>query len=193
MIASLSWIAVSLGFTTLACIALALWTARRMTARRPPLSDEERAELEALPMTPLQKTAWWGLLIGLAQAAVIIGVFRARGGAAGYWEDTGLRMLILGLFLLVTFTFTALRVLVHSRTDERERPVLSWAGVTQSTMVFLTLAAWFVVLPKMYHEEGAVPVVYCYLIFGSAFIAHMVSYPLGILLGCWGARHHGQG
>ena len=96
-------------------------------------------------------------------------------------------------WIAVSLGFTALRVIVHSRTDERERPILSWAGVTQSTMVFLTLAALLVVLPAMYHGEGAVPVVYCCLIFGSAFIAHMVSYFLGILLGCWGARYYGQG
>ena len=45
----------------------------------------------------------------------------------------------------------------------------------------------------MFHEEGAVPVVYCYLIFGSVLTMYLVSYPFGILPAGWGSRHHAQG
>jgi hypothetical protein len=193
MIATIPWVAVSLGLSTLACIALAVWVLVDLRARSTPLSRDERKERAGLPMTPLQKAAWWGVLIGLIQAALILGLFRTRGGAAGYWEDHGMRMLVLALFLIVVFTFTALKAFVRSKTDERDRPVLSWAATVQSTVVFLTLAAWTTILPKLYHEDGAIPVVYCYLILGSIFIVHMLSYPLGILRGCWGLKHHGQG
>lgn len=193
MTATIPWIAGSLGLTIIAFLALGVWAMRELRARAVPLSPEERAERADLPMTPVQKAAGWGLAIGLVQAAIILGVFLFKGGPDVYWEDDGMRMLVLALFLLVTFSFTALQVFVRTKTDERDRPALSWATTVQTVVVFLTLAAWTTVLPKMYHEEGAVPVVYFYLIFGSVFIAHMISYPLGVLIGCWGAKHHGQG
>ncbi len=193
MTATIPWIAGTLGLTIVAFLALGVWTLLAFRARSVPLSMEERAERADLPMTPVQKAAWWGLGIGLGQAAIILAVFLFKGGPHVYWEDDGMRMLVLALFLLVTFSFTGLQVFVRARTDERDRPALSWASTVQVVVVFLTLAAWTTVLPKMYHDEGAVPVVYFYLIFGSVFIAHMVSYPLGVLIGCWGAKYHGQG
>ena len=95
MTATIPWIAASLGITTLAFIAFAWWTVKELRARSAPLTPEERAERIELPMTPLQKGAWWGLGVGLAQAGVILGVFLSRGGPAGYWEDDGMRMLVL--------------------------------------------------------------------------------------------------
>lgn len=193
MIASIPWIAVILGFTTLAVLVLGVWTVLRIRARAVPASAEELVERAALPLTPLQKIAGWGFVIGLAQVGAILAIFLTQGGPSAYWEDDDMRMLVVALFLSVIPTFGIVRAMLHSRTDERDRPLLSWAGAVQSTLVLITLAAWTAILPKLFHAEGAVPVVYCYLIFGSVFIVHMVSYPLGILLASWRMRHHAEG
>jgi len=193
MIATIPWTAVALGVSTLVFLLFAAWTVLRIRANTIPPSPSELTERRALPITPLNRIAWWGVLIGAAQVTAILALFLTRGGPDAYWNDDGLRMLIVGLFLTVIPTSTIVRALLTNRADERDRPLLNRAVVVQSILVLLTVVAWTTTLPMMFREQGAVPVVYCYLIFGSVFIMHLVSYPFGILLAGWGSRHHAQG
>ena len=193
MIASIPWTAVALGASTLIFLVFGVWMLLQLRARAVPAGVEELSERSSLPSTPLQRIACWGLVIGLLQAGAILAIFLTRGGPDAYWEDDDMRMLVVGLFLSVIPTYTVVRSLLHVRTDERDRPLLSRASTVQSVMALLTLAAWTGSLPKMFRAQGAVPIVYCYLIFGSVFIVHMIAYPLGILLASWGSKHHAEG
>jgi hypothetical protein len=57
--------------------------------------------------------------------------------------------------------------------------------VVQSTAVLLALAAWLVGLTQRFHDQGAVPMVYMYLIFGSIILVMMIAQSLGVLLFYW--------
>ena len=52
-------------------------------------------------------------------------------------------------------------------------------------MAATTLAAWMISLTEHFREQGAVPVVYLYLIFGSVILMNIISQAIGILLGYW--------
>ena len=164
---------------------------------RGPLSPEERGELAKAPMSSLHRRAWWGLAIsGLTLVSVASILFSQ--GAAAYWENDDLRLLVMGIFLGGMFAYVAV-VLVASardehanRLDERDQVILRRAATTQVAMVILTLAAWLVALPKMFHEQGAVPVVYLYLMFGSVILVTLLGQSLGILIGYWIGGRFGQ-
>jgi hypothetical protein len=79
-----------------------------------------------------------------------------------------------------------------NRLDERDQVILRRAGTTQVTLMILTLAAWLVALPKMFHKQGAVPVVYLYLMFGSVILVTLLGQSLGILIGYWIGGRFGQ-
>ena len=164
---------------------------------RAEVSPEEREEMASTPMAPLQKRAWWSLLIGAVTLGVISAILISE-GAAAYWEDDNLRLTVVAIFLggLVAYVSVLLIPLHKGRTegglDERDRAILSRAPHVQSGIMLVTLAAWLVALPKMFHEEGAVPVVYLYLMFGSVVIVTIIGQSLGILLGYWMESRHGQ-
>jgi hypothetical protein len=148
-------------------------------------------------MPRLQRRAWWGLAIsGLTLVSVASILFSQ--GAAAYWENDDLRLLVLGIFLGGLFAYVAVVLVAlakderDKRLDERDQVILRRAGTTQVTLVILTLAAWLAVLPKMFHEQGAVPVVYLYLMFGSVILVTLLGQSLGILIGYWIGGRFGQ-
>ena len=55
----------------------------------------------------------------------------------------------------------------------------------------MSLATWLMVLTRMFRAEGAVPVVYLYLMFGSVLLVSMFGQSLGILVGFWWAARRG--
>jgi hypothetical protein len=169
----------------------------RAWSRRMPQSLEEREELASAPMPPLQKRAWWGLLIS-GVTFVVIAVILFNEGAAAYWEDDDLRLVVLAIFLAGLFGYVAV-VLVNlvkqerrGDVDERDRSILSRAPNVQSAGVIIALAAWTGALPKMFRVEGAVPVVYLYLMFGSVILVSLIAQSAGILLGYWLVARRGQ-
>jgi hypothetical protein len=68
-----------------------------------------------------------------------------------------------------------------ARFDERDRQVLAQAGTYQIGFVLVSLA------------EGAVPMVYLYLMFGSIVMISFIGQAAGILLGYWLGERFGQG
>ena len=164
---------------------------------RGPLSPEERGELAKAPMPRLQLRAWWGLAIsGLTLVSVASILFSQ--GAAAYWENDDLRLLVMGIFLGGLFAYVAVVLVAlakdehDNRLDERDQVILRRVGTTQVTLIILTLAAWLVSLPKMFHEQGAIPVVYLYLMFGSVILVALLGQSLGILIGYWIGGRYGQ-
>ena len=86
------WIAIILGISTLAAIAMAVVALGRARAAVKPLTPEGRAEFADLPLTPLQKTATAGLVIGLLLLAGVLWIFLSKGGATTYDVDPAMRM-----------------------------------------------------------------------------------------------------
>ena len=149
-------------------------------------------------MPRLQKRAWWGLAISGVTLATVASILFTR-GAAAYWENDDLRLLVVAIFLggLGVYVAAVLVPLVTDershRLDERDQSILRRAATTQMTMSLVTLAAWVGILPKMFHEQGAVPFVYLYLMFGSVILVMLLGQSLGILLGYWVGGRFGQG
>jgi len=160
------------------------------------LSPEEREEMARAPMPALQKRAWWGLAIGGVTFMAITAILTTK-GAAAYWENDDLRLFVVAIFLGGLFAYVAVVLLAlvkeerDGSLDERDQAILRRAATAQSAAIIIALAAWLTALPKMFHSEGAVPVVYLYLMFGSVVLVHMIGQSVGILLGYWFAARHG--
>lgn len=169
----------------------------RIWPRRVELSAEEQEEMARAPMSPSQKGAWWGLLIGVMTLVVLTAILVNK-GAAEYWENDGLRSLVVAIFIggivahpLLSHLFR-LRAVLHRSSDEREEAIVSRASIVQPPAILLTLAAWNLTLTHRYHDEGAIPVVYLYLMFGSVILVMMIAQSLGVLLGHWIGGRYGK-
>ena len=174
---------------------VAVFLLARSWPRTGDLTDEERREMADAPMPPMQKSALAGLVLGMAMFGAISWLVSTR-GAMTYWEDDGLRLVVLGLFLIgligtaLVTNLPVLRARSKAGLDERDQAVIARAPTAQATLVVLSLAAWMIVLAERFHDEGAVPMVYLYLIFGTAVLVMMIGQSLGILLGYWfGAKN----
>jgi small-conductance mechanosensitive channel len=150
------------------------------------------------PMPALQKRAWGGLVSGLGTLGIIMAILFNR-DAAEYWENDDLRLLVVGIFIGGLLLHAAVSILPlvreerESGIDERDRSVLGRAATTQSALVLLGLAAWVLYLARRFHDQGVVPVVYLYLIFGSIILVNQIGQSLGILIGYWRGVASGQG
>ncbi len=193
---SLIWLPIGL-ITVVALGAVAVALLVRSWPKRDELSAEERAEMAATPMPALQKRAWWGLAVTLATLAIIT-VILMNQGAAAYWEDDSLRLTVVGIFMagLFGYVVTLLAPLIRGnrhKLDERDRMVLSRAGAVQSGLVLIALAGWLITLTERFREQGAIPVVYLYLLFGSIVLINLIGQSLGILLGYLIGSANGEG
>lgn len=191
------WMVPMLGsVVALAVVAVALLV--RAWPRRPELTAEERQEMADAPMPPLKKRALLGLAIGLSTTVIVIWLV-ATNGAAEYWENDDLRLQVVIIFVvgLVAQTLApallALRDEMKGGVDERDRAILARAPIVQSTAVLLALAAWMVSLGQRFHDQGAVPMVYLYLIFGSVILVMMSAQWLGVLLFYWIGTGNAEG
>ncbi len=170
----------------------------RYWPKKAKLSPEVLMEMADAPMPILQKRAWWGLGIGVA-AFCVIAVILTTKGAMTYWVDDDLRLVVVGIFmagLLGSVGVTNLPLIrrpARQQLDERDRAVLARAPTAQMTLVVLGVAVWVFSLTRQFHDEGAVPVVYLYLMFGSIILFMMIGQSLGILLGYWFGGRNGEG
>lgn len=161
-------------------------------------TPEERAEMASAPMPSLQKRAWWSLLIGVVTAGTIAFLL-ATNGAVEYWENDGFRLTVTGIFIggLMLYTVVLLSSVVIGKRDgtidERDRQILSHSPNAQSAAALLTLAAWLISLTEKFREQGAVPVVYLYWIFGSIILVNIIAQAIGILLGYWIVGRRAEG
>jgi hypothetical protein len=169
----------------------------RVWPRRGPVSADEREEMANAPLSPSQKGALWGLLIGLGTLATITAILITK-GAAEYWENDDLRLLVVAIFIggIVAHPLVSnlchIKSVLKGRVDEREGAIVSRSSIVQPPAILLTLAVWLLILTKRYHEQGAVPVVYLYLMFGSIILVMMTAQSVGVLLGHWIGSRHGR-
>ena len=136
-------------------------------------------------MAPLQRRAFYGLLMGFIWIVAIVVVFILKGGVSAFNEDQGFRLIIDGLWIggLVAYLILFETVLNRpGRVDERDRLILDKAPRFQWLAVIFSLVAWIVALSESYHDKG-VPVVFLYLIFMSVLIVSMIGQAIGILIG----------
>ena len=137
-------------------------------------------------MAPLQRRAFYGLIIGFVWIVAIIVVFVLKGGVGAFNEDQGFRLIIDGLWIggLVAYLILFETVLNRpGRVDERDRLILNKAPRFQWLAVIFSLVAWVIALSESYRDEGQVPVVFLYLIFMSVLIVSMIGQAIGILIG----------
>jgi len=170
----------------------------RVWPRRSDLTAEERAEMAAAPMPPLKKRALLGLAIGVVTATITTWLV-ATNGAAEYWENDDLRLQVVIVFIVGLISHSlvpALLMLKDESTggiDERDRAILARAPAVLFPAVLLTLGAWNVSFTLRFHDEGAVPMVYMYLLFGSVLLVMMIAQSLGVLLFYWIGVGDGEG
>ena len=146
--------------------------------------------MASAPMPALQKRAWLGLLISGGTFLIIFAIIYTQ-GAMAYWEDDDLRMRVVFIFIGGMLAYTLFPLVGMAKAeltggiDERDQKVLARSSMAQSAGILLALAAWNVYLTQTFHDEGAVPMVYLYLIFGTVILVNFVSQSLGILVGYW--------
>jgi hypothetical protein len=197
MDSSLFWLGLVVGGGLLVLIAgVVFWY--RVRPRPSELSSEERAEIEGLPMTPLQKRAWWDLAIGVGTSIAIVSIFIYR-SPTEYFDNTSMRLTVTALFLsalvahsVLLFTFRQDWFRKGYQLDERDKLILSRAPQVQSVSVIFALVIWAIALTEAYRDEGGIPIVFPTLIFGSILIVNMLAYTIGILVGYRIAPYNGQ-
>ncbi len=139
-------------------------------------------------MAPLQKRAWWGLIVGLIFAAAFTLVFILMGGIETFDEYQVFRIIIDVLWvggLVANLVIVNLALRKPGMVDERDRLIIDRAPRIQWLAVVFTLVAWTTTLPVVYQDTGQIPSVYMYVIFMSVLIVSTLSQSLGILIGYW--------
>lgn len=173
------------GVLALAGGFVALWIAARMarpTAAPLPANTE-------FPPTPMQKVARWSIGIGALLAATAAALVVANGARATFESDT-LRLTFTLILVAVLGVVGAATVWLRRQVtredgllDERDRTILGRAPAAQAIGMVVTLAIWTVGLAEHFHDAGAVPVFYLYLVFWSCVVVDLLALPVGILLG----------
>lgn len=151
------------------------------------------ADLGKLPLTPLQRRAWWGLAIGLVWSVALLWVVLRTDPITmmeSHRERILFTLVLLGGILAYGGVMIAMRPGRSHRVviDERDRTIKLRAMGIQSGMTLASLLIWTVALTEAYWGEGAIPVAYPSLIFWSTFVVFLVTHSAGILLGyaLWG-------
>lgn len=139
-------------------------------------------------MAPLQKRAFYGLIVCVLWAIALVVIFVAKGGIDSFVVDRGFEALMVGTlvagFLAYIITLLATRGRRGEVTmDERDKAILAKARATQLWSAMLTLAAWAVSLSRIYWAQGQLPVQYLYIIAMSTWIVVVVTENAAILLG----------
>jgi hypothetical protein len=139
-------------------------------------------------MAPLQKRALYSLLIGLVLTVALIAVFVIKGDVTAFDTDEGLRYIVYGVLIgvpLVYLILVNLTLRKPTQIDERDRLIMEKAPKVQLVAIFLTLAAWIIVLTEVYRDSGQIPLIFVTLIFISTLIISTLAQSLGILIGYW--------
>ena len=95
---------------------------------------------------------------------------------------------LLLLAALVVFAGFGMRAAAWARQpdgplDERDLAILEKAPALEGLPMILTLVLWVVGLQQTYWDQGAVPLVYLYLIFWSVLLVKALALPVGVLVG----------
>ena len=141
-------------------------------------------------MTPLQKRAWLGLIIGAVISAAILAILIIN-GATSFYDDNEMRWTVTGLIIGMLAGWAVILAPAVSRGkgrakalyDERDEAVIRRASTVQLWGIIGSLIVWAIALTEVYWEEGAIPIVFPYLIFWSILIVNTLAQAIGILIG----------
>jgi len=145
-------------------------------------------------MAPLQKRAWYGLVIGLVFAVALLLVFITRGDVTTFDEDLGFRMIVYALWVggLVAYLIVMnLTLRKPGQIDERDRLILGRAPKIQLLAVIFSLAAWSIALTEVYWDQGQIPVIFATLMLISTLVVSTLAQSVGILIGYWRIARYG--
>jgi len=183
---------VALGIVAVVVLAVMWFRDHRIV----PSSPEEAEEMAHLPMTSLQRRAWWAFSIQLVLAIAIV-VLVARVGVVEYSADDSLRSIVLVLVFMSLGVYLGMLVPAALRAargdaDERDEKVMANASSIQVGAMMITVFAWTIYLTEAFRGVG-IPTEYMYPLSGSVFLVFMLAHSAGILVGYWFARRHAQG
>lgn len=133
-------------------------------------------------MTPLEKRALYGLVIGVVWAITFFGVFVMLGGVSAFIEDEVLRGIMGGIAVVGGTAYAIVHITYRKSglVDERDRLVMIRASDIQLMSVFFAAGAWGVPLALIYKDEG-IPVVFLFLMVISMGMVSMLAQAIGIL------------
>ena len=144
-------------------------------------------------MAPLQKRAWYSLVIGVTLAIALIAVFIIKGDVTTFDEDLGFRLIVYALWVgvpLVSLITMKLTLRKREQVDERDKLAMERAPRVQFLAVLFSLVAWVIVLTEVFGDQG-VPVIYLTLILISTLIISTIAQSAGILIGYWRGASNG--
>jgi hypothetical protein len=139
-------------------------------------------------MAPLQKRAFYGLIVCVLWAIALVVIFITIGGIDSLVADRGSEAWLVGTLIAGFLAYVITLVVTRGKRgevtmDERDRAILSKARATQLWSAMLTLAVWAVSLSRIYSEPGLLPVQCLYLITMSTWIVVVVTENAAILIG----------
>lgn len=135
-------------------------------------------------MTPLEKRALYGLVIGVVWVIAFFGVFVMLGGVSAFIEDRVFRIIMAGIAVVGSTAHLAIHITYRKSgmVDERDRLIMIRASDIQLASVILAVGAWSFALSLIYKDEGQIPVVFLFLIVISMVMASMLGQAISILL-----------
>lgn len=144
---------------------------------------------ETLPPTALQVMARRAIALGLLPIAAAAGLV-AWAGVDRFYDDDPLRLTVTLLLLAALLVLAGFAMLVGGWVrrgagplDERDRDLFAKAPGLEGVPMLVTLAVWVVGLQEAFWREGAVPLVYLYLVFWSMILVKSLALPIGVLAG----------
>jgi hypothetical protein len=188
MQASQAFIAIAVLGGILAIIGLIVFLRKHFSPAQSGV-DLEPGEKQKVPPAPLQRRAWWGLMITIVTSLLVVVVFLFR-DASLYHEDRGTRLLTLGFVVagILAYAIVVARTRLRKDSnevvmDERDRMIIARAPAVQLYAVFTALLIWCVALTEAYWDRGAIPVFYPYLMFWTLYGVSIVAWSVGVLVG----------
>jgi hypothetical protein len=145
-------------------------------------------------MAPLQKRAFYSLVVGVILADILTVVLVTQGDITAFDRDLNLRLILYAVLIGVPLVYLALVNSIlrkPTQVDERDRFIVERSSRVQWLAVIFSLAAWTIVLTEVYRDQGQVPIAFLNLMFISILIIGTLAQSLGILLGYWRANFNG--
>lgn len=144
---------------------------------------------ESLPPTALQVLARRAILLGVVPILAAAGLV-LWAGPDGFYDNDRLRITVTLLLVVALLVLSGFALLVGGWVrrgagplDERDRDIFGKAPLLEGAPMLVTLAVWVVGLQEAFWSEGAVPLVYLYLIFWSMLVVKSLALPIGVLAG----------
>jgi len=141
---------------------------------------------EGTTMAPLQKRAFYSLVIGLVLTVGLIAVLVAQGDVTAFENDANLRYIMYAVVVGVPLCYGILVTPIMRKprlVDERDKRIIEKSSRAQWLAVIFTLVAWTIGLTEVYYDRGQVPVSFLTLIFFSILIVSTLAQSIGILIG----------